>query len=174
MKAVRSKTAARELPSEWQQELDSGVEICFLLQDLDDAYNVGGLFRVADGVGASELICTGKTPVPPNPMISVTSLGAHRRISCRYFKHHLDAVDALKAEGWSLVALEIADGAANFRQFSYPTKTCLILGNEANGVYGSVLAKVDSSVFIPMFGKGRSLNVHVAAAIVAFEARLRR
>jgi tRNA(Leu) C34 or U34 (ribose-2'-O)-methylase TrmL len=31
----------------------------------------------------------------------------------------------------------------------------------------------DSAVFIPMAGKGRSLNVHVAAAIVAFEATLR-
>jgi len=166
MKSVRSKTAARELRAEWQRDLDSGIEICFFLQDVDDAYNVGGFFRVADGVGATELICTGKTPVPPNPMISVTSLGAHRRIPFRYFKHHLDATEALANEGWSLIAIEIADEAVSFRDFAFP--------NEANGVYGSVLAKSQASVFIPMFGKGRSLNVHVAGAIVAYEARIRR
>jgi tRNA G18 (ribose-2'-O)-methylase SpoU len=36
-----------------------------------------------------------------------------------------------------------------------------------------VMTQVDASVFIPMAGKGRSLNVHVAAAIVGFEACLR-
>jgi len=173
MKAVRGKTAARDLRSEWRETLDSGVELCFLLQDLEDAYNVGGFFRLADGVGVKELVCSGRTPVPPNPMISVTSLGAHRRIPARYFKHHLDAVDNLKASGWSLVAIEIAEGAVNYREFAYPKKTCLIVGNEANGVYDSVLARADASVYIPMFGKGRSLNVHVAGAIVAYEARLR-
>jgi tRNA G18 (ribose-2'-O)-methylase SpoU len=48
-----------------------------------------------------------------------------------------------------------------------------VLGNEGAGVYGSVMKQCDSAVFIPMAGKGRSINVHVAAAIIAFDAVLR-
>lgn len=148
----------------------SGVRLCFLLQDWEDAYNVGGMFRVADGCGAEELIMTGRTPVPPNPMIGVTSLGQHRRIPFRYFERHQDAAEALQSEGWSLVAVEIAAEAEPYRGFGYPEKTCLILGNEGAGVYQALSKLADASVYIPMRGKGRSLNVTVAAAIVAFEA----
>jgi tRNA G18 (ribose-2'-O)-methylase SpoU len=30
----------------------------------------------------------------------------------------------------------------------------------------------DGAVYIPMFGKGRSMNVHVSAAIVAFHIKV--
>ncbi len=31
---------------------------------------------------------------------------------------------------------------------------------------------VDGAVFIPMYGKGRSMNVHISAAIVAYHAMI--
>jgi len=173
VKQVRSKTEARRLRKDWQREMDSGVELCFLLQDWEDAYNVGGLFRVADGVGAKEIILSGRTPAPPNPMIGVTSLGAHRRIPYRIIERYEEAAARLVEEGWSLVAVEIADGAVSYQEFEYPKRTCLVLGNEASGVYGAVIKHASACVFIPMFGKGRSLNVLVAGAIVAYEARTR-
>ena len=173
MSTIRSKTGVREMMKEARRERTSTVELAFLLQDWEDAYNVGGMFRVADGCGARELVMTGRTPVPPNPMIGVTSLGHHRRIPFRHIERHEEAALRLKEEGWSLVAVEIAEGARSFLEYEYPPKTCLVLGNEANGVYGSVLKHGDGAVYIPMLGKGRSLNVHVAAAIVGFHVRLR-
>jgi 23S rRNA (guanosine2251-2'-O)-methyltransferase len=140
------------------------------LQDWEDAYNVGGMFRVADACGAVELILTGRTPSPPHPQIGVTSLGAHRRVKWRQVERYNDAADSLRAEGYSLVAVEIAEDAVPHQAFEYPQRCCLVLGNEARGVYDSVLQRCDAAVFIPMAGKGRSLNVHVAAAVVAFEA----
>lgn len=147
------------------------VEIAFMLQDWDDAYNVGGMFRVADVVGAVELVATGKTPIPPNPMVSVTSLGHHRRIPIRHIAGHEEAAKQLKAEGYAVIAIEIADDAVPYNEFTFPEKACFVLGNEERGIYGSVLKHCDAAVFIPMFGKGRSMNVHVSAAVVAFQAR---
>lgn len=170
MKTLRSKTGVRQLHKEHKRANPPAVELCFLLQDWEDAYNVGGMFRVADGCGASELIMTGRTPMPPHPMIGVTSLGHHRRIAHRHFVSHEEAALKLKEEGWTLVTVEIAEGAENYRDFRYPRKTCLVLGNEGAGIYGSVMKHRDGAVYIPMFGKGRSLNVHVAAAIIGFEA----
>jgi 23S rRNA (guanosine2251-2'-O)-methyltransferase len=172
MKTIRSKTGARELQRAYRAEHKPTIELAFLLLDWEDAYNVGGMFRVADACGAREMILTGRTPAPPNPQISVTSLGNHRRVAWRQIERYNDAADQLRAEGYTLVAVEIAEDAVAYQEFAYPKRCCLVLGNEARGVYDSVLQRCDAAVFIPMAGKGRSLNVHVAGAVVAFQAVL--
>lgn len=169
-KTLRSKTAIRRLHERFSAEFGREMTIAFLLQDWDNPYNVGGMFRVADGVGAKELILTGHTPQPPHPQIHVTSMGHHRRIPWRYFERHEEAVARLKMENYHLVAIEIAQEAQHYKLYPYPEKVCFVIGNEVNGVYGKVLSLCDGAVFIPMVGKGKSLNVVVAAAIVAFEA----
>lgn len=173
-KALRSKTAIRRLHEKFASLYGRQMTIAFLLQDWDDPYNVGGMFRVADALGAKELILTGHTPVPPHPQIHVTSMGHHRRIPYRYFEVHEEAVAHLKQDGYSLVAVEITQDAHHYMHYPYPDKLCLVLGNEVNGVYGKVLSLCDGVVFIPMAGKGKSLNVVVAAAMVAFEAWQRK
>ena len=69
-----------------------------------------------------------------------------------------------------MLALETAQGALCYMEYPYPPKVCLVLGNESKGVYASTLAHCDGAVFIPMYGKGPSLNVHVAGALVAYQA----
>lgn len=171
MKTIRGKTAARKVQKEFKALHPSKIELAFLLQDWDDAYNVGGLFRVADGLGASLMVMTGHTPMPPDPMIPVTSLGHHRRISHRHFKAHEEAALYLLENGWTLIAVEIAEDSVPYFEFEFPPKTCLVLGNEVNGVYTGVLKHCAAAVHIPMLGKGRSLNVHVAGAVVGYGAR---
>ncbi len=173
MKTLHSKTGVRQLYKEFAAKHPPQVELAFLLQDWEDAYNVGGMFRVADACGAKEMVMTGRTPVPPDPMNSVTSLGHHRRIPWRHTEKHEEAAQEMKAAGYHIVAVEIAEGAVNYAEYDFPAKVCLVLGNEVNGVYTSVMKHRDGAVFIPMFGKGRSMNVHVAAAIVAFRAQVR-
>lgn len=170
-KTLHKKKAVRELQREHAASHGPGPEIAFLLQDWTDAYNVGGMFRVADALGAAELVMTGKTPILPNPMIPVTSMGAHRRVPWRHIDDHEAAAVAMKDAGYTLVAVELAEGAVSYRDFAWPEKVCLVMGSEQRGVYGRVMRHVEASVFIPMAGKGRSLNVHVAAAVVGFFAR---
>ena len=157
----------RAVREEWNE-----IELAILLQDWSDPYNVGGMFRVADACGAAELVMTGKTPVPPNPQLAVTSMGAHRKVEFRHFEKHEEAALQLKEEGYSLIAVEVTDGAVPYMEFDYPAKTCIVLGNEGVGVYQQILKHSEAAVFIPMAGKGRSMNVHVAAAVVAFEVLL--
>jgi 23S rRNA (guanosine2251-2'-O)-methyltransferase len=171
--AVRKKTALRKQKKEFEAEHPRDRDLIFLLQDWSDGYNVGGLFRVAAACGARELVMIGKTPVPPHPMIGVTSLGMHRRVPFRQFPKWVDAVAALKQEGYSLVAVEISEDAEHYMAFDFPEKTCLVLGSEGAGISNGLLKSCDAAIYIPMYGKGRSLNVHVAAAVVAFEAMMR-
>lgn len=169
MKTIRKKAEVRMKHRVGREDVRP-MQLAFLLQDWEDAYNVGGMFRVADGCGARELIFSGRTPGPPHPQIGVTSLGHHRRIPFRQFLSNEEAALALKDEGYGLIAVEIAPEAVSYVDFAYPDKTCLVLGNEERGIYGTVMKHCDACVYIPMLGKGRSLNVHVSAAVVAFRA----
>ena len=85
-----------------------------------------------------------------------------------------EAAATLKAEGYHLVALETAQGAACYLEYHYPEKVCLVLGNETKGVYSQTLSLCDGAVYIPMYGKGPSMNVHVAGALVAYRALMVR
>ena len=145
-------------------------ELAFLLQSLEDPLNVGSLFRVADACGASELIFTGTTPTLPHDEIERTARGHERRIPWRRISRLEEALDLLRSEGYYLVALETTLNSRCYLEFEYPGKVCFVLGNESNGVYSATLSRCDASVYIPMYGKGPSMNVHVAAALVAHRA----
>lgn len=170
-RALRKKKEVRDLMRGFSSDHSSSNEVTFLLQDWSDAYNVGGLLRVADALGASKVYASGRTPQLPNPMIPVTSMGAHRRVEMEWHRVHEEAAKAAQAEGWTLIAVEIAEGAEAYFDVHYPAKTCLVLGAEGAGVFGSVLRRCEGSVFIPMQGKGRSMNVHVSGAVVAFHVK---
>ena len=149
----------------------SGPEIAFLLQDFSDAYNVGAMFRIADALGAKEIVISGNGPAPPDPRISVPSMGAHRRVQWRRIVSHEEAAESLRSEGYDLVAIELTTESIPYTDFNYPLRVCLVLGNEQKGVYEKVLRHCGASVHIPMAGQGRSLNVSVAGAIAGFSVR---
>jgi tRNA (guanosine-2'-O-)-methyltransferase len=169
-KALRGKTETRQFQKQVLREHPPKRRLSFLLQDWEDPYNVGGMFRVADAVGAEKIVLAGRTPAPPHPQISVTSLGAHRRVPYESVESWEEALNRLAEEGWHRVAVEIADNARLYTEYRYPEKVCLVMGNEEKGCYPATMRLVDGAVFIPMYGKGRSMNVHVSAAVVAYHA----
>lgn len=148
------------------------AEIIFLLQSMENPRNVGSIFRIADACGAREIVMSGKTLTPPHEEIDRTSRGHDRRIPWRRIPQMDAAAIAMKEEGYHLVALETARGARCYLDYPYTSKTCLVLGNESRGVYPATLQQCDGAVFVPMYGKGPSMNVHVAAALVAYQVIL--
>lgn len=148
------------------------AELVFLLQSLEDPLNVGALFRIAEACGVCELVFAGSTPAPPHPEIERTARGHERRVRWRRIAQISVALETLAGEGYQLVALETAQGARCYLDYPYASRVCLVLGNESRGVYPATLGRCQGAVFVPMYGKGPSLNVHVAAALVAYQALL--
>jgi tRNA (guanosine-2'-O-)-methyltransferase len=139
-----------------------------LLQSVEYPYNVGSIFRIADGAGMRELVLTGITPTPPNPTNDKVGRFKSLKVPWRYEQDPLTAVNHLKQQGYHIVAIELAQGAVPYQEYDYPEKTCLIVGHEDHGVTKATLGMCDSAVFIPMYGKGRSLNVAQAFGTIAF------
>ena len=144
------------------------MDVVGLLQSIEYPANVGSIFRVADGAGLTELVLTGITPTPPNPTIDKVGRFKSLWIPWRYEKDPITAVQHLKAAGYHIVAVELADTAVPYFDYHYPRRTCLVVGHEDHGITKATLAECDGAVFLPMYGKGRSLNVHVAFSIVLY------
>jgi tRNA (guanosine-2'-O-)-methyltransferase len=77
-------------------------------------------------------------------------------------------VDAQRAAGKRIVAVELAEGATSLPRLAPARGATVLLGHEHHGVPDDVLAEVDECVEIPMVGWGASLNVAVAGSLVAY------
>ena len=142
---------------------------CFILDRLRSAHNTGNIFRIAEAVGAGEIIACGYTPAPPHPKLEKTAMGTDKTVPCRVFKTAADAIAALRNEGYKMIlAAEPGDDCdfAWTRKYEFPL--AIILGNEALGVSQEALEMADGKVSLPMAGSKASINVGNAAAAIAY------
>jgi 23S rRNA (guanosine2251-2'-O)-methyltransferase len=146
----------------------SPIEFVVVCQSVAYPVNVGSIFRIADALNVAQLVLTGITPTPPHPTISKVGRDKDRRVPWRYVERPEDALQDLRAQGYWLAALEITDDCQPYYAVDYPQRMAVVLGNEDHGVTRSCLALCDTSIFVPMYGKGKSLNVHVSLAIVGY------
>ncbi len=147
---------------------DPATRIAFLLADVEDPVNVGSAFRIADACGADRMVLCGITARPPHKLIGKVGRGKDQRVTWEAAEDAVEAIGRMKADGWRTFALEITGSAQPYYEVEWPAKTCLVVGHEDHGVTKKVLAACDQTVFLPMYGKGASLNVHVALGVLAF------
>lgn len=141
-----------------------------LLDNIRSAWNVGAIFRSADGFGFSGLHLCGITPSPENEAVKKTSLGAESHLAWQYHPNSLLAAQGLLQAGYTLFALELTEDAIPLPQTGkLPEKTVLVLGSEVCGVDPDILALCARKLYIPMRGQKRSFNVAVAFAVAAYE-----
>ena len=140
-----------------------------MLEDIRSVYNVGSIFRTADGLGASRIYLTGYTACPPRDDLSKTALGADKTVPWIHFKDSLDALKDLEKNNITPIVVEQTINSTSLYDFDFEFPVCVILGNEVNGVSEILLDRVNLQLEIPMKGIKQSLNVSVAAGIVGFE-----
>ncbi|HSH03488.1 MAG TPA: TrmH family RNA methyltransferase [Anaerolineae bacterium] len=163
-------TPLKRFLRDYKREAKPSRQVSAILQSVEYPVNVGSIFRLADGANLTELILTGITPTPPHPTIDKVGRAKANRVPWRYVEEPTEAIREMKEAGYHIVAVELAEGAVPYHTFTYPQKTCLIVGHEDHGITKATLADCDSAIFLPMYGKGLSLNVHVALSIVTYHA----
>ena len=145
-----------------------------LLDNIRSTFNVGAMFRTADGAGLRHMHLAGITPTPDHPKISKTALGAESTVPWTAHRNGLDAAIVLKGQGYHLWALEGGPGATSLfeaAQAMPKAPVLLVVGNEIAGVDPALLAQVEKVVSIPMQGAKHSLNVAIAFGIAAYVLR---
>ena len=140
-----------------------------LIEDVRSLYNVGAIFRTADGAGFSKIYLTGITACPPHREIRKVALGAEEHIPWEYHGDSFELVRKLQADDVQMVVLETTSRSENYSETEYKFPLCLVVGNELNGVSAGLVQAADSLIQIPMNGSKMSLNVSVAFGISSYE-----
>ena len=142
-----------------------------VLDNVRSLHNVGSVFRTADAFLVKKVILCGITSVPPQAEIHKTALGAEDTVDWTYYEDTVLAVEALKADGYQVFAVEQAEGSINPENYHYVAeeKMAIILGNEVKGVQQKVIDICDGCFEIPQYGTKHSLNVSVTAGIMIYE-----
>ncbi len=149
------------------------LQLAVLLDNIRSGLNVGSIFRTADAFAIEKIILTGITAQPPHREILKTALGSTDSIDWEYFADAVEAVQSLKAAGFTVLAVEQTTDKTWLQDFEpvAGSKYAFVVGNEVDGVDNQVLAHCDGVLEIPQFGTKHSLNVAVAAGIVLWEAQ---
>ena len=146
--------------------------LVLVLDGVTDPRNLGAVLRAADGAGASGVV------IPKDKAVGVTaaavkaSAGASEHVRVARVTNLRRAVDALKAANvWVYAA---GAGGTDYAKMDLAGPVAFVLGSEGRGVRRLVREACDGTVSVPLFGAVSSLNVSVAAAVLAYEARRQR
>jgi tRNA G18 (ribose-2'-O)-methylase SpoU len=166
---VRRELLTREVPREGDR-LPEEIKLHVLLDNVRSAWNVGSIFRTADGFGFGHAYLCGITPTPEQADVRKTALGAEEFVTWSAHRNGLKQVLELREAGWQILALEKLKESIPIQMVSEwitPGPSVLVVGNEVTGVDPEILAVADRVVHIPMRGQKRSFNVAVACAAAA-------
>jgi len=145
--------------------------IYIILDNVLDTYNVGAIFRLADAVGAKQILLCGETQVPPNSRIKKASINTTEWVEWRYEDTALKALRKLKLEepGIKIMAVEQDKKSVPYTKMKAEFPVAVVVGNETYGVSKEVLEMCDEIVEIPMWGVNKSLNVMVSLGIILYK-----
>jgi len=168
----------------------------FILENIYDTYNIGGLFRLADALAVEKIHLCGECEIPPNSRIKKASIGTYKVVPWEYKKTAKEAIANLRSKfkvqssklqlktqkeknlgskiydlgSINIIAVEQHPHAVSYTEAVYQLPLALVFGNESYGITPETLKLVDTIVEIPMWGINKSLNVIVSAAIVGYFA----
>jgi 23S rRNA (guanosine2251-2'-O)-methyltransferase len=174
MKKLSLEDLDRISIDEYRQASKSPV--CIVLDNVRSLHNVGSAFRTADAFRLEKIFLTGITGTPPHREIEKTALGATASVPWEFVERPLDAVSNLKAEGYTIVAVEQTTESLALDQFRpLPgARYCLVFGNEVHGVSAEVVNACDLALEIPQSGTKHSLNISVCLGIVVWDIHQKR
>ncbi|MDD5251621.1 MAG: RNA methyltransferase [Patescibacteria group bacterium] len=146
-------------------------DFVLVLDNIRSLYNVGSMFRSADGFGVKKIYLCGITGTPEQHGVQKVALGAEKSVSWEHRARTWAVVEELKRQGYFVVGLEKVPGAISLHDFKPPKNKslALVVGNEIRGLTPALQRRLDAVVYIPMSGVKQSFNVAVAAGVAMYE-----
>jgi tRNA G18 (ribose-2'-O)-methylase SpoU len=140
--------------------------LSLLLDSLDDAKNIGGIFRIADAANIQHIYLYNCNYSLTDKRLQRTARSTQKYVpssSVSTFEEFL----VLKKEHQT-VALEITSQSIPYTSLNVNKPILLVIGAENEGVSKEILEQVDISIHVPMLGINTSMNVMTATAIAVF------
>jgi TrmH family RNA methyltransferase len=149
------------------QVLPGAATFVMVADRIADPGNAGTIIRSAEAAGADAVVFTAGSVDPFNPKVVRATAGSLFRVPVVTAE-----LGELRSAGLTLLATSSHHGTA-YTDAAFTERVAIVVGNEAHGVPDD--APVDAWITIPHEGAAESLNVAMAATVLAFEvARQRR
>lgn len=154
--AIRSDLAQKAAPA---------VAICM---NLTHDFNKGSVLRALNAFNLQELWLVGRGHWDRRGAVGTQNYSVLKKSAT------VEPVIAdLRAQGYTILAVDNYDGAENVYDVSMPEKTAFVFGEEKRGLSQDVLELCDGLIYIEQYGSVRSLNIAQAAAVIFHEYRRR-
>lgn len=148
-------------------------DLTVLMDRVHKSHNFSAILRNCDAAGVLEA----HVVIPDGGDLDLhhgTSAGTKKWVRVVYHRRVEDAIEALKAGGFSVLAAHPSQEAVDYREVDYTRPVAITMGAELHGVSHEALDLADRLVTIPMLGMVHSLNVSVATSLFLFEAARQR
>ena len=133
--------------------------LCVYAEDIRSPFNLGSIFRTAEGMGAQKLYLSPGCCDPKHPRAQRSAMGCIQTME--WERASLDDLP----QDQNIFVLET--GGTPIEEFEFPKNGICIIGSEELGASPQALAKASyGRVTIPMKGLKASLNVGVAFGIL--------
>ncbi len=131
--------------------------------------NIGMCFRISESFGVQKIYFEESSPSTENRIVKKTARNTISQIKHAVYNDFNEIIHQLKAEGNTIIGIEITDKSINIQDFNFKNhkKIVLLLGSERNGIENINL--VDETIVIPMYGRNSSMNVIHSLAITLYE-----
>ena len=150
-------------------EIVGDKETCkiVILDHLEDPHNLGAIVRTVEASGVDGIILPLNRSVSVNETVMKTSVGTLYDVKICQVTNLNNTIKYLKKKGFWIYGADM--NGDNYSNITFAPKSCLIIGNEGNGLARIIRESSDYIVSIPMYGKVNSLNASVAAGILIYE-----
>ena len=140
-----------------QRQFYPGVAV--YAEDIRSPFNLGSIFRTAEGMGAEKVIISPLCVDPEQPRAVRSGMGCIETMG-----YERMAIEELPG---SVPVFALETGGTPIDEFEFPEKGICIIGSEELGVSPQALKRATyGRVTIPMIGLKASLNVGVAFGIL--------
>ncbi|MDX8047780.1 RNA methyltransferase [Lentzea sp. BCCO 10_0798] len=159
------------VPRSLESALQGTPRLVAVLHGVSDPGNAGTVTRVADAAGADAVIFAGDTVDPHNGKCVRASTGSLFHLPIARSRDADEVFAACRQAGLRLVAADgyakqdLVEASAN-GDLAQPT--AWVFGSEAHGLPDDVVAKLDTSLRVPLYGAAESLNLATAAAVCLY------
>jgi 23S rRNA (guanosine2251-2'-O)-methyltransferase len=146
--------------------------VCLVgLDAAEDPHNVGAVVRVAAGLALGGVVLAGPHPPPLGGAVAKVAAGTLPLVPVAHVSALGDLARLAKEAGFWVYGADPSGTPA--AEFEFPDRLLLCLGSEATGLRAKTRSSLDGTVAIPLAAGVESLNLGVAAGILAWEWRRR-
>ena len=144
-----------------------------LIDSVEDPRNLGAILRTAESAGVHGVIIPKRRAAGLSGVVSKTAAGATAHLAIARVTNLSQTIDQLKKEFVNIIGMD-AKAPISYLQCDFKTPVAIIVGGEGTGIHANIMRRCDQLVSLPMRGVVESLNVSVAAGIIAYEVLRQR